>query len=378
MPRTRVRVAYERLHEWLLREACPRWSALAWDRAGRGGFHERIASPGPMANDARRARVQFRQIYSFARVPALGWTGDTHALVADGLEHVYTRYRRSDGLFRAVLAADGTVIEERALLYDQAFALLALSEAHRALGPRGNCASHAAELFEHVTQRLGGTLGFRTDTDSAEDDALLANPHMHLLEAALAWRSLEDAPRWQHLAEVLVRLALEHWIDPVSGAVREIYQPTARSGTPRSGQIEPGHQFEWAGLLLRFDAQQSRLRDAAQRLTQIGETYGIHEGFVVNVIGEDLVIHDGEARLWPQTERIKTWARVARLTDEPDAWHRAAAAADALLAYLAGLDGLWFDRRSGDGTFVPEPSPASSFYHIIGVIDVLGEVLGCR
>jgi mannose/cellobiose epimerase-like protein (N-acyl-D-glucosamine 2-epimerase family) len=372
-----VRRAYQPLRRWLLQEAYPLWSAAGWDPIG-GGFHERLAPAGPVLTDARRARVQLRQIYSFARAAPLGWSGEPRPLVTDGLEHVYAHYRRADGLFRALLGPDGVVREERALLYDQAFALLALAEAHRLLGPAAGCARRAVELLDRITQRLGSLEAFRTDTDSGADAALLANPHMHLLEAALAWVEVDGAPRWRRLAEGLVRLALERWIDPASGVLRERYEPMRAGAAQRTGLIEPGHQFEWAGLLLRFDAASAPLRAAALRLVQIGEEHGVRDGFAVNALAEDLTVHDPEARLWPQTERIKALARLAGSGADTHAWAAVAEAAEALRAYLAVTPGLWFDRRRPDGTFVPEPAPASSFYHIIGAIDALGEALEGR
>jgi mannose/cellobiose epimerase-like protein (N-acyl-D-glucosamine 2-epimerase family) len=210
---------------------------------------------------------------------------------------VFARYQRHDGLFLALLGADGAVLEERALLYDQAFALLALAAAHGVLGASAGCAARAAALWECITGSLRAPLGFRADSETA--GPLLANPHMHLLEALLAWADIDDPPRWRRRAEAVVTLA-------------------------------------------------------------------------------DLTVLDPEARLWPQTERVKTLARLARLTGEVRCWGGAAQAAEALRAYFTMARGLWYDRRMPDGSFVPEPSPASSFYHIVGAIDALGRALGER
>ena len=65
------------------------------------------------------------------------------------------------------------------------------------------------------------------------------------------------------------------------------------------------------------------------------------------------------ARLWPQTERLKA-ALLLRREDE------ACAAAEGLWQYLqTPLTGLWRDKMLQDGSFVEEPAPASSLYHII-------------
>ena len=53
--------------------------------------------------------------------------------MTDGLKYFLAHYRRPDGLFRTLVAADGAVLDERAYLYDQAFVLLALAESERLL-----------------------------------------------------------------------------------------------------------------------------------------------------------------------------------------------------------------------------------------------------
>ena len=46
------------------------------------------------------------------------------AIVRRGIDYFIGRYRRPDGLFRTLVDAEGMPLDERALLYDQAFALL--------------------------------------------------------------------------------------------------------------------------------------------------------------------------------------------------------------------------------------------------------------
>ena len=375
MPDSHRRDAFGR---WLLSEAYPLWSRCAWDER-QGGFYERLAATGPVLSDPRRARVQLRQIYSFACAPGLGWGGDVRELVADGLTHLRLRYVREDGLVRAVVGPDGSVVEDRALLYDQAFALLAFAAAHRVLGHDGGL-KHAAEaLLEQIqsTFKRRGP-GFRSE--GTIERPLSSNPHMHLLEAALAWRSLSDDPRWSQLVEELVELALDHLIDASSGILREHSDVVGTRYAGIQGRlVEPGHHFEWAWLLLRagvagslcagrVSQRQERTATfaAARRLIAVGESYGVRNGVAVNALLDDMSVYDPRARLWPQAERLKAHALMARLTAEPDHGRLAAEALDSLLRYLdTGARGLWHDQRLPDGGFVSEPSPASSFYHIV-------------
>ena len=68
---------------------------------------------------------------------------------------------------------------------------------------------------------------------------------------------------------------------------------------------------------------------------------------------------------------------LAERADPADASHddflaHAARAADGLWTYLdTPVVGLWRDKMLDDETFVDEPAPASSFYHIIGAISAL-------
>ena len=110
---------------WLCDAAYPLWSTRGVDPAG--GFHERLAQDGEPLAEPRRSRVNPRQAYCFAVAPSLGWRGDTAALVKHGLDYWVARYRRPDGLFRTLVNADGSPRDDRALLYDQAFGLLAFN-----------------------------------------------------------------------------------------------------------------------------------------------------------------------------------------------------------------------------------------------------------
>ena len=143
--------------------------------------------------------------------------------------------------------------------------------------------------------------------------------------------------------------------------------------------VEPGHQFEWAWLLLRAGRAEPLGAGcvsqgqagavgltAARRLIAIGEAHGVQNGVVVNALFDDMSVHDPRARLWPQAERLKAHAFMARLTGQAHHGQSVAEAMVSLLQYLdTGVRGLWHDQRLPDGGFVGEPSPASSFYHIV-------------
>jgi len=368
---------HQLLRRWLLNDAYPLWATQGCDRL-RGGFEESLTSAGPSANQPRRARVQVRQIYSFARGASLGWNSDeARRLATQGLKYFLAHYRRSDGLFRTLVAADGKPLDERAFLYDQAFVLLALAESERLLRPGPELVDAAralrSALYRHL-KRPGP--GFSSGVPDAMP--LLSNPHMHLLEAALSWMSVGNDAEWRTLADEIVALALGRFIDAASGALRENFDEHWVPLAGSAGRIvEPGHQFEWAWLLLCWArAGGAGSSQAAATLVQIGETHGIRDGVAINALLDDFSIHDAEARLWPQTERLKAAALMAATTQDPRYWSMAARAAQGLRRYLdTEVPGLWYDRLKPDGQFVQQSAPASSFYHIVCAIAELGAAL---
>ncbi|HEY6451874.1 MAG TPA: AGE family epimerase/isomerase [Steroidobacteraceae bacterium] len=367
-----ARACQQRLTEWLMHEALPLWSCQGVDRE-LGGFCERLAPDGSPLDEPHRARVQPRQIYAFARAAALGWHGDARAIVERGAEFLLTRYRRPDGLYRTLVAADGAVLDNSVRLYDQAFALLGLAAARGLLGPDPALDEAAPALFEAIYSQLK-RVGPGFYSGLPQRFPLLSNPHMHLLEAALAWCELSAEPAWRTLADELGNLALTRFIDAGTGALRETFDEAWLPVPGIEGRrVEPGHQFEWAWLLMQWrPGSEGVAWRAAQRLIDIGERAGVRQGVAIDALLDDLRVHESSARLWPQTERLKAHALAASLGGDARHWRGAAAAARGLLRYLdTATPGLWHDRLTAEGEFDAGPSPASSFYHIVAAIEAL-------
>ncbi len=369
-----ARVILERcrrqLNRWLIECAYPRWAAHGID--AHGGFVEVLGQDGTSLARPRRARLHPRQLFSFAHAPALGWHRDVPVILERGLHWFEMHYRRPDGLFRAVVADDGQAVEERPLLYDQAFGLLGFAAVARLLEQRNHWEARALELRGLILERF-----------AAPGDALLpcpgaahleSNPHMHLLEACLAWREIGGDPCWSDWAREIVTLALERFRHPESGAIGERFDLEGRPPPDLAGRlVEPGHQFEWAWLLMRSRAlHEAPLIEIAEALCTLAEQHGLRNGVVVNALHGDLGVHDANARLWPQTERLKAALLAAELTQDPRYEAHAAAAASSLLPYLeTPVPGLWFDVRLPSGTLLHAPAPASTLYHLVGAIDAL-------
>jgi mannose-6-phosphate isomerase len=360
------------LKTWLFDRALPLWWRVGADHE-RGGFHEVIGQDGLAIDRDRRARVQARQTYVFATAGALGWDGPWRDAVEHGLSYFLTRYRRPDGLFRTKVTADGAVVDDTAVLYDQAFALFALAMAYRVLPERGDLGVEAQKLLDRIQAAFALPQGGFLESSPAQP--YQSNPHMHLFEAMLAWREVDQDPdrrrAWDAQADAIADLCLTRFIDGQSGALREFFDAQwAPAANPDGRIVEPGHQLEWAWLLIRW----SRLRDrpdalaAARRLFEIGTGPGMdtNRGVALQQLLDDFSIHDPVARLWPQTEWLKASLALSAVAPaDRGLADQATRAASALKLYLdTPVGGLWWDRLEPSGRFIDEPAPASSLYHI--------------
>jgi mannose/cellobiose epimerase-like protein (N-acyl-D-glucosamine 2-epimerase family) len=364
-----------RLVDWLVHAAYPVWARCGIDPL-TGCFFETLDRNGRAVGNPPRARTQPRQLYAFSRAQAFGWGGDTVGIVRRGLHYFLEHYRRSDGLFRTLVDINGIALDDRALLYDQAFALLGLAAAAVVLDSRKELEHRALELRVVIEEHLGAGEGaFFSEEQSTE--LRESNPHMHLLEACLAWAEIGQSTEWADWVRGLVDLALSRFIRKDSGALGESYLANWKPTPGAAGHvIEPGHQFEWAWLLLRCERlHPGPLRSTALRLIAIGDDFGVHQGVAINALYDDFRVKDGNARFWPQTERLKASLLAATLTGMSAYWSMAHSAATSFLPYLnTPVTGLWFDEQLSSGGMIRSSAPASTFYHLVGAIEALGSM----
>ncbi|MDP8916785.1 MAG: AGE family epimerase/isomerase [Pseudomonadota bacterium] len=357
---------------WMLDDALPLWAERGVNP--QGGFYDRLSAEGRPVLDPMRLRVQARQTFVYAEAARLGWTGDWSRLVAHGQDFLLSRATLPSGLVAQRFHLDGSILNGEPDLYDQSFALLGLASAYRALGDdRARRAAYA--LLQALGPYRQPAGGFRELTPEAA--VLKANPHMHMLEAALAWAAVDDADVWPDLVDNLSRLCVQRLIDPRTGALREFFTGDWRPAPEPLGDCtEPGHHFEWAWLLSWAGEAYA---EVFPRLCERAETLGVDpiRGVAVNAFSVQGKVLDPAARLWPQTERLKA-ALVMRDLD-PSWTARACQAADSLRLYTRPVGpGLWLDVVEADGTLRQEASPASSFYHIACAVCELVRATGLQ
>lgn len=369
-----LRAVTAMFEDWLFTSALPLWWQTGADQR-EGGYHELIAEDGTPAGQFRRARVQGRQSYVFAQAGAMGWTGPWRDAAAHGIAYLNARYAQPSGFYCTLVANDGAILDPATMLYDQAFALMAMATMVKMMPERDDLKAASHALFDRIIASRKHPAGGFVE----HGDKFISNPHMHLLEALLAWCEVEPDDVWGGWADHVAEFACRKFIDPTHGFLREHFDATWAPAPGADGRVvEPGHQFEWAWLLMRWGKirHHPEIRTVARRLFDHG-CRGVDpkRDAAVHALNDAFEVTVPTARLWAQTERIK--AALALADGEEALISEALRGAATLWRYLdTPVRGLWWDRFERDGTFVKEPAPASTFYHIICCIACMRDA--CR
>lgn len=374
MTLTLIATAQDDAQKWLVREAAPFWS-----QAGRqpcGLFAERATRDGSPDASYFRTFVQARQIYSMVTAGRHGWDGYCDNQVRQSIDLVVENARRSDGLYVHRMTAHGGVLDGRADLYDQAFVLFGLASAGEILSD-ASLYDRAEDLMDALEAKWTDHEGGFFEGEIVDTSIRRQNPHMHLLES---YKALYDASGRQRFGDAVIKIAelcRDNFIDPDTGALLEYFsQGWKLLNDERGSIVEPGHCFEWAwlfeGLALQGWTDAVSISD---RMTSFARHHGIDpvRNVSINEILLDGSVLTSQARLWPQTERLKVaCARFGRTGDAIEAEEIINAYKGLQCYFLKDLPALWMDKLNADGSFVEELVPASSLYHITcGISELL-------
>jgi mannose-1-phosphate guanylyltransferase/mannose-6-phosphate isomerase len=361
----------KRVAHWLFEETLPLWSTAGVDHV-KGGFHEALAFDGTPLGKPKRMRTMARQIYAFAVAKARGWDGPADELIAHGLAFITARGRTARGGFVRALNADGSVADPVEDAYDHSCVLLALAEAHR-VGD-GNAIGLARETFAFLDRHLEDSrlTGFLETTQGQE--MRRSNPHMHLLEAFLAWHDATGEREYLHRAARIIGLFRSHFFDAESWTLGEYFDDEWRpAGNGKGDWTEPGHHFEWASLLVDF-AEKSGQRDLvgfARKLYASAVANGLNRstGLAYAAVSRQGLPLDRVSRSWPQAEAVKAALALDR-QDGPDLKPEIEARVGRLFRWHidAAPRGLWIDQIDERGRAVAREVPASIFYHLVSAL----------
>ncbi|WP_310620457.1 AGE family epimerase/isomerase [Flexibacterium corallicola] len=370
----------ERLQAWLFESALPLWFKQGLDHK-RGGCFESLNRDGSGTHSPRRGRLHPRMIFAFCEAGKLGWNGDWRYAALHAYHYFIDHYQTNEGHYANLVSQSGQMLDPSFDLYNQAFALLGFARINEAVHEREKPAirKRALELLEHLTTHYSHRSGGFKEHSNRSTYFLRSNPHMHLLEAMLAWEEEDPEGPWAGMADDIAGLAFARFYDGATG-LGEYFTQDWRCAKGRDGErLEPGHHYEWAWLLTRWGRLHKDASgfEVATQLHTIAETHGLDptQTFAIMAMDRSYRPMDPTARLWAQAERLKAsllLSSLARGTAQMHYRRSSEQALQGLLAYLEGMKaGLWKDRRHESGRFAQEPVPASSFYHIIGVLSQL-------
>jgi mannose/cellobiose epimerase-like protein (N-acyl-D-glucosamine 2-epimerase family) len=362
------------LKRQLTQQILPYWYDTAQDRE-RGGYLLADDGQGKRKAVEKQLVTQARMIWTFSHVHHKGYrdaSRDYLKAARQGYEFLLKHFLDQEhGGYFWKLDPDGKVLNERKIVYGQAFVIYALVEYHRASGdaePLRRAIALYALLQKHAhdEQRRGWLEHFQRDWQpilkpqaGAEVEVpgyKSANTHLHLMEA------------FSELYEVTHDAKVKDSLRESLDLNRQFFYPQRAAEScfhrqldwkpvtdPKSGGLSYGHNVEFAWLMIR--AQQVlgtrptwRHFDAhLQHALRFG--YDRERGGLYNRGVGDKPATDTDKVWWVQAEML------AALTD--GMLHQKNAelesALDKLLHFLASYqadsaDGVWYDTMRADGT----------------------------
>jgi mannose-6-phosphate isomerase len=364
---------------WLREHALPLWSGAGF-YSDQGLFAEQLSfSLQPIVEMPTRLTVQARQIFVYGLAARRGWLKGGMSIVEQAYAAMRRDYlRRSEGGGWAFAAfRDGGLADGTRDFYAHAFALLGIASYSQATGDRLALVL-AEETLSFLDSTMASPAGGYIETLSGAAGFRRQNPHMHLFEALLALWEASGELGFLKRADRVFELFASRLFQAKDSVLPEYFDDNLKRAPGPDGLIvEPGHHFEWVWLLRRYQ----RARPAAEvdgmidALYQHADTLGFDDvGLVMDEVLADGTPRKRTHRLWPMTEAIRCYCVESR-HQRPQASAKAVAVAEKLWSsFLERVPpGTWMDRLDDQGHPASDTIPASSLYHLVGMIEELLE-----
>ena len=348
----------------------PFLSEHGWDKK-YGGLFETLDSQGKNGpEDFRRVMVHGRQLFVFSRWSGL--TGDkTFERMANNIfAYLITNFWDVDheGWYSRV-TVDGKPLDLTKDLYAHAFVLFGLVHYAEYIGKRD------AEPWIRKTIRVLQEHFLRSDGSYKEKmnrcfldktvNQRSQNPHMHLLEAALALSKCYEGNQYSSLVKSLLTLFCETFLDKKKLIIREYLNRNFNPNKEIGHIIEPGHHYEWAWLL-NWTAEtldQPELKDLGARILSQSLEFGWDtefEGVFDQINAKDVTILKSSKRLWPVLELIKA---LCVYPSELNFIYLRNCLETVLEHYLKET-GTWVEHYTQNWQVLSDKMPVSSAYHL--------------
>ncbi len=360
---------------WLSESVFPLWLNKGFNSAS-GVFIESITSEFQPTTTSRRAMVQARQIYSITEALKMKILSSDIVIpiIEKATSNLLQSYSLSSGAFLHSIDSRGEPDNLQSELYTQAFVLFGLARSFELI-KFDSYKKRALELVNYLNSERKAPHGGYTEIKNGQI-VFQSNPHMHLFEAAIEWARVDNNPVWKSLCVDLFKLCKLHFIDHKTGLLAEHFDIEWKPLLENNRFIfEPGHQYEWAWLLIQFEKIcGTEVGTLPEQLFRNGEHSGIKkpEGLVFDEIWSDHQIKKASSKFWPQSERVKAALALGLRSSNSERNKHIKASDEAMNALWIFLDnapkGLWLESKFEDGSFSRQDAKASSLYHIINAM----------
>ncbi|MCX7787867.1 MAG: AGE family epimerase/isomerase [Spirochaetes bacterium] len=367
----------------------------------KGGHAESVSErwkEGP--ETVRTMLTQARIVYTFLRCCP------EDAISVESLDRLVRLFwdEAAKGWIRSC-TLEGVPLDRTIDTYDQPFGLLALAEAYRTClngralnlirkGTEIQTVSAAIKELAYATlegldqfarDRFGGGYWERRNGTVPSPLVLYPeyrrqNPHMHLLEAFLAWDEVDPQGPWMDHAQEILHLFRTRFRSTESGTLAEYFDDRWNLAPEEAGRIrEPGHQYEWVWLLDWYEQRSgdSSVRADGEVLYRFAQGKGTDpvDGLAYAIVEDTGLVRDDRKLLWPQTEMVKAHVVMYRWTGDIR-YKRAALGAYQTIQerFIRPHHSIFYNRLDRLG--VPDPAPALTrlLYHLYGGME-MGESL---
>lgn len=336
-----------------------------------GGLCETLDGQGKNGpEDFRRVMVHGRQLFVFSRWTQV--TGDkTFERMADNIfEYLTDIFWDADceGWYSRV-TIDGKPLDFTKDLYAHAFVLFGLlhySECINKKKAKPWIQKTITVLQERFTRPDGS---YKEKMNRYFSDVTgnqrSQNPHMHLLEAALALSNRCESSQYKSLVVSLLKLFNDKFLDKRKLVIREYLDRNFYPDKEIGHIIEPGHHYEWAWLLdwTAETLDQPQLKDLGARILSRSLEFGWDlefDGIFDQINLTDVSILKSSKRLWPVLELIKA---LCVYPSDHNFIYLNNCLKIVLERYLKKT-GTWIEHYTQDWQMVSDKMPVSSAYHL--------------
>ncbi|MCK4376205.1 MAG: AGE family epimerase/isomerase, partial [Candidatus Brocadiae bacterium] len=341
-----------------LQDILPHWHAHAID-GEFGGYIPQLDRRWRITDASRKNLVPTaRLIYNFCQGHLLdgpGWCLDD---ARHGVDFLLQRFwDEIHGGWYWQVDRRGEPTEDAKGTYGHAFAILALSEFHRAFGD-GPALEMAGRTFdvleEHVYDPEHGGYRERHRRDwTRPDQVRTQNSQMHLVEALLALYEVSEDERYISRAAELCHLMNDKLFDHALGCLPEFFRDDWSELPDGRNYVMPGHQMEWAWLLLRVCAYRPDEVFFERARQMVG--FALERGWdhksggyyaALSLTGQ---VSDAGKSYWPQCEAVMAPLWLWNHTGEGKHWAAFERAARYCFEHFVDREyGGWFSELTPD------------------------------